>query len=219
MNKYSFETLKERGRSVLVEKVTCPHCGTDVNAKSVNCIAAEDKVAIKKILDRSFFNHKCSHCGKMFAADHGFDYVDEKKSIKISCTLDSVASGEIEKVLLLGHDKNKKHAYRIYRVVNTIGEFREKYLAFEANIDDRLIELIKLDLRLNKCSDCGEVQDIVFFGSNDNSLFFRAKGSKRAKAIYVTWDEYDMYYKKYVGKLNDDRDVVINSSWAIENAF
>lgn len=217
MNKHSLETLKERGRSVLTAKVMCPYCNSEVDVQSVDSLTVKDTTAIKKILDRSFFNHKCSECGKIFAADHSFDLIDEEKSIKIICTLDEMATKEIEHVLLLGYDKNKKHTYRVYRVVNTIGEFREKHLAFSANIDDRIVELIKLDLRLNRCADCGEISEVVFFGSNDNSLFFRAKGSKKAKAIYITWDEYDVFKDRYVGILSDNRDVIIDSSWAVEH--
>ena len=217
--KNSFETSNERRHLVFIESVSCPHCSAEVEVKLEASIDAQDPKQVKKLLDKSLFLKKCKKCGKTFLTEHCFTYQDERKSIQIACSQNSLYTADIVRCMLDGRDELTAPAYHFARVVTTFKEFKEKYTILDAGLDDRVIELIKLDVRENQCADCGKIKEIICTGVNERRIALRVVGDKKAKAVYITHDEYLDWRSKYMRVLVNHVPVVIDESWAIENAI
>lgn len=197
--------------------VTCPCCGAKTDMKFETMILAQDKKTVKKLLDRSLFSHKCSSCKQNFEYYNTFWFKDSDKSFKIACVEDSWMVAEFENRLLMAGPQSDEDSYQTIRVVDSYKTFKEKYLILNSGFDDRVIELIKLRIRKNDCAECGEIERIFFFGSNDKSVFIKVRGLTRSKVFYVPLSEYEDVKKRYKDTLDKDNNVVIDAAWAVEH--
>jgi len=107
----------------------------------------------QKILDSDFHKVKCDRCNKHFTVEKEFFYVDFTRNtfIRVSPSSKNHKYKDYSKELheltdkhipvnLLPQISNKRHL----RVVFGLDELREKVLAQEANLDDRMVEFLKV---------------------------------------------------------------------------
>jgi hypothetical protein len=202
---------------VFVEKVVCPYCNESVNANIEIKVCADDSKLVKKLLDKTLFQHKCK-CGKKFLTNHCFTFLDRDKSLMLICTQDSRYTSDVEQNVIRDRLASPS-PYKFARVMTTFKEFKEKYIIFTEGYDDRFIELLKLDVQERAKTECGDISEIVCMGINDRWISFRVVGSIHNKMEYVSLDDYRACYSKYAHLATDYKDVVINASWAIEHSI
>ena len=108
----------------------------------------------------------------------------------------------------------------MYRIVQSKNEFREKLYIFDAGLDDRAIEIIKVFYTQKMQKDTPEIGfDEVRFESGENDeigLVFIA-GGKPVASCEIGCEFYDIIMKEYIAKMPDIREdeIIINWDWAL----
>jgi hypothetical protein len=139
--------------------LTCPHCGAQAEhtvAVSVNGGRAPQYR--QQILDGSFQVMTCATCGKKAEADGPFIYIDLRAKQWIGCfprawepawrsyenePLDSWRRSMVDHAP--SNVRRMSDGFRV-RAVFGLPALREKLLCFVHDIDDRVLEALKLDL-------------------------------------------------------------------------
>ena len=209
----SYTTVKE-----FDEPVICPHCAAENYPKLTVRIDARDTKTVKKLLDRTLFEFKCKKCKQKYIIDNCFEFVDEENSVDLHCTMDPKHINEFVVALSENRTTVYDQKFRFTRVVATFEEFREKHAILTNGLDDRILELIKLDIRENRAAECGTVQKVLCISVNERSIGIRVAGEKKAKVFYITYDEYAEFKERYAHWLNNYKPVIIDASWAIDHA-
>ena len=143
------EAMKERGITDRQEtKVTCPQCGKESTFEmwtSINTVLhPEMKQAVR---DRSAFVFKCPECGTETPVDYGFLYQQPDEKIMIQYVTDDAQAEKVHKMLADPTDRKVlevKNSGYIIRLVRTANQLADKLAIFDAELDDRIVEVYKL---------------------------------------------------------------------------
>jgi hypothetical protein len=100
----------------------CPSCGKKNRVKIKNIYSNED---ITNILNRDIFKIECTKCNKTTILDYPFTYVDDEHIIYYNME-DTIEDNKIK------------------RTCKTFDDIKEKILIFNDNLNDIIIEYIKL---------------------------------------------------------------------------
>jgi len=132
-----------------VEKtVTCPKCqgeGKFTVYGSINSV--QDPELTEKLKNLSLFDYTCPHCNARVTFDYGLLYHDMDKRIMIYYKRKEADAKKVADMFLgrgiydVAEDLQGKY---LYRVVRRKRQLREKIAIFDANLDDRYMELAKL---------------------------------------------------------------------------
>ena len=200
-------------------EITCPSCGTkgEKQISSRICVSSIDEKAKSSILNGEFFSWLCPDCSERFFINSSFLYNDDKKGFMIYLVPGfKEASYKVPTVIKAGNDYNTDDS--ILRIVPGFSEFVEKIRIFEAGLDDRIVEAIKLLYINMHLQDGGrEVYDMVFENTDENgSLLF---------GVFLENDDYEQavpaeIYKNtteefalILPKEGHDEFVVIDQEW------
>lgn len=132
------------------ENMVCPVCNKKDTIRLYERIESTDKAAKRKLLNGSLFTYACPKCN--YKTNIGFNvlYNDDEKHFMVYLAADRDTSGmkkamdDIEaKVNALSPSKDIKYSVR-RRIVVDAHELIEKVIIFDANLDDRTIELMKM---------------------------------------------------------------------------
>ena len=144
--------------SVIVdEEATCPHCGGLQVVRVARSVNGGRSAHLRKaILDGTFQRPTCDLCGQSFVVESTFSYLDFTRHHLVVChpiaaevdwrhhedALDALVeeeftASEVDEVRRLGDGL-------VGRVVFGLDALREKLLCFDAGLDDRGIEALKL---------------------------------------------------------------------------
>ena len=158
--------------------ITCPQCahvGKAIMWKSLNGML--DPEAKAQLLDGSLFMYLCDNCKHSFSLNYPILYNDMVNNVMIYYVLSEKDVPEVEAVLVetegmkveLGAGNFKPQ----YRIVTSQNALREKAIVFEQQLDDRLVEIMKLLYRaqLMKKFPDAEITEIFFFAEEGNFFF------------------------------------------------
>ncbi|MGN0710582.1 MAG: CpXC domain-containing protein [Anaerovoracaceae bacterium] len=128
-------------------EVECPECGNKQEFMTWQNIIGDIDVEIKeKVLNGELFVFTCKECGKKFPITYPCLYHDMTKKLLVYLTPDEKSVEEMNKVLLDSaetYEIQKRQGY-IYRAVRTVNELAEKIMIHDMQLDDRVIEIIKM---------------------------------------------------------------------------
>ena len=145
-------------------EITCPACGTkgEKQISSRICASKIDQQKKRSILDGEFFSWQCPNCDEQFFINSSFLYNDDKKRFMVYLVPGfKESSYKVPTVIKASDDYNTEES--ILRIVPGFSEFVEKIRIFEAGLDDRIVEAIKLLYMNMHLQDGGkEVYDMVF---------------------------------------------------------
>lgn len=133
-------------------KATCPNCKKEFPFEVWNSVNAQLKPEMReKVLNGSIFNFTCPHCKFSAHKEYPILYDDMKNHFMIYfCTEEDVEENTRQLKKIVNEIKDsvpeKIFALSFFRITTTYVQFVEKIKIFESGNDDRLIELIKLDL-------------------------------------------------------------------------
>ena len=109
----------------------------------------------------------------------------------------------------------------LYRIVQSKNELRERLFIFDAGLDDRAIEIIKVFYFNQLRRENPELQiDEILFESGDNGelglIFFT--DCKPVASCQLQRDFYDIIVKEYIYNMPDIREdeIIIDWKWAVE---
>jgi len=180
------------------EEIACPKCGQLHKVRKYQVINASQKPAIKEdILKNRIFFFECANCKLAAPLTYPCIYVDSKKKLAF---LLSPELGEETNELL--RDIGDLSGYK-KRFVDNINDLKEKIMIYENHLDDRVIELVKVEYvrQLEKEMKDDEMNNILFdYSGNDMYMmvFFERKGIGR---IPLNLDFYRQIEHRYEREL------------------
>jgi len=137
------------------ETVACPQCKTSIAARLARGIHASRAPEVRgQILDRTFHQVKCHACGHVFTAGRAFVYTDSDRKhwVSVAPPNERVRWPEYEAATDALFDRAMTgspltHVIRegyTLRVVFGLEELREKLVIWSANLDDAVVECLKV---------------------------------------------------------------------------
>lgn len=208
-----------------VEKITCPKCGKESDFmiwSSINTVL--DPEMHGKVRTGEAFAFRCSHCGHVAGVDYGCLYHQMNDEMMIYYVPNPDAVEETynmfrgdNKVLEMLGEAQKNY---LYRIVQSKNEFREKLYIFDAGLDDRAIEIIKVFYAQKIHEDNPDIgfDEIRFESGEDDEigLVFLEEG-KPVASCEIGREFYNIVMKEYISELPDIRvdEIIIDWDWAM----
>lgn len=205
--------------------ITCPDCGNDGEFVIWESLNTElDPQAQADLLSGRLFTYTCPHCKSVNTVNYGMLYHQMKKHIMIEYVPDNedtmevvdyfekITSGELLELPRLQDD------YK-FRIVHSQNQLREKAYIFEQDLDDRIIELMKIIIiaQIGKSNVDFEIREILLAPDEEGPKNFvillsdgRFIGTSFALELYKALendliDPADGGLKEYI----------VDSNWAI----
>ncbi len=208
-----------------MKKITCPKCGCETDFmiwSSVNTVLNPEM--FDKVRTREAFSFTCPECGNVADVDYGFLYHQMDARMMIYYVPEP---SEVEKAYDMFRGDNKitkmfkqEQENYLYRIVRTKNELIEKLFIFDAGLDDRAIEIIKVFYAQKLLEENPEIRvDEIRFEQVENDeicLVFIVDGSPIA-SCQIRLDFYDVVVEEYISKMPDIRkdEIIIDWDWAV----
>jgi endogenous inhibitor of DNA gyrase (YacG/DUF329 family) len=180
--------------------VTCPACGTDFKTEIISTVNVSIDPKLKsRVLDGSLFDHDCPKCGKLSRLGHNVLYHDMERRFQVDVrpmgNPPDAAAVDLAGIML---DGPVGQGYRLRWVVEAF-ELAEKVRVFDAKLDDRLVELLKVWAIVNT----EELEQPLTFGrmKRDGIEFLTPGGD----VLPVAYARYEALREHFAAKLEADR--------------
>lgn len=209
--------------------IKCPQCEKESTFSMwQNINSLEDPMLKQQILDGTLFDFKCPYCEYNVAMYYDITFNMPEHGVMLHMIADPehakkvpAAIEEHENMLPLEAQKNAK-AY-IHRVVPDLITLREKTLIFEAQLDDRVLELMKVIYNAQLKEQKGVEAEHIFFAiNNQNGQVFEFYGESELIAIAPL--DMNLYKtllhapQKKLKPIRNDRQYFVDQDWAINSA-
>ncbi|WP_294578998.1 CpXC domain-containing protein [uncultured Thomasclavelia sp.] len=174
-------------------EISCVHC-LESGEKEIYPIinGQKDLKAKKEIMDEDLFYYYCLHCGHYQRILYECVYYDPV--LKYALILSSNGPKLLKKVGLDLKD------YEI-RFVSDVRELKEKIIIKENGLDDRIIEIMKHDLRTTLTSKAS--YDLVLDDNQGLRFYLIYPDNEIIKEFPFLLDEYQNYQKLYANYLDE----------------
>lgn len=210
----------------LIVDTVCPHCHKTEKAKIwVSFNSKENPKITKKVIDDTFFNKECSNCGKLYYLDFTTICRDENQE-KAICYISS--NEEFVDIAVTFDNKDIPDMYRKIvksnlRLVRDRNVFREKVRIFSMDMDDRVIEVLKVYAieTVRKHGYEGEIKQVLCWITDDNELcftFFDSHAEVCTEGLTLPFDTYvsiDNVLKELFAEKGEPG-YIIDLDWAME---
>ncbi|MBE6037681.1 MAG: hypothetical protein E7218_00550 [Anaerofustis stercorihominis] len=146
----------------------CPHCNKSSRTTKIDELIAQEEPTLKKaIIDGEFFDCSCEHCYEVAQVEYSFYYKDVDQGLVIY-----LYAGKRD-----GNTEPFEGMYeegKYYRIVESLDALREKILIFDAGLNDKIVEAVKMLMvyRYNTEHDDKAVQNIYFKRATEDALQF-----------------------------------------------
>jgi len=152
--------------------VTCPACEKMISVDAVGSVNADRRADLRDaILDNTFQNVACSECGEMFRLEPDFNYLDTGRGQWIAAMPARMLPRHEEMQVQAQEAFDRSYGPDSSPSAQDIGSglqarlvfgwpaLREKILIRDVNLDDGLIELLKIDV-LRRLPEINLVQGV-----------------------------------------------------------
>lgn len=200
------------------EMIKCPECGAENHVTIWNSIDSNvDLFAKKELMNGDLFRRVCDGCGCTFNVFFELMYQDVNHNVIIYL----VKQDDVNETIDMLNKANAKMQIPTNgvrsRVVCTLNDLREKVNIFENNLNDKVIEIIKL-LYLTNITDNNphlKIEDVRFI-VQDGKYILQFFGNESAD-IEITKEFYDDVEKEYENEIrHKKKSYVIDREWAID---
>jgi len=173
-------------------ELTCPACGAKGEKTAISriCASKTDDATKKALLEGSFFEWQCPECSGRFFINSPFLYNDDKRKFMVYLIPGfKERSYKIPTVIQTSKDYDTNSSK--LRITTSFSAFVEKIRIFEAELDDRIVEMLKLLYINMHLQDGGEkVYDMIFESIDENGdLYF---------GVFLENDDYEQIIPKSV---------------------
>lgn len=204
--------------------VRCPKCNKEFEAVCWDSLNTDlNPEAKEKLLNATFFDQKCEHCGAVAGMLYPMLYHDMSKKVMIwfftdeNSTAEAYDTIEFAEKELDAFEEGKKYKYRI---VFTPNDLSEKVIIFDNGLDDRVIEVLKLIVSLMVMEQYPDERiEVVYFDVDDNGGYMFKLFTESENMITTNLD-MNFYtaiteeYAKMIEKASVKK-YVIDQNWAI----
>lgn len=197
-----------------VTKLNCPKCDTKNSNKTWKYINVSLNPEFKeKVLNQSLFKFKCSNCGYEALLDYSLNYQDDDKKLCIYYVTNQQELDEVEDLLndeegMISDTKDYKN-----RIVCSQEDLIEKIVLEEEQLDDRIVEIIKVFFYKNvKSQKDIQIDSIRFCKEDGYVLRFLNQGFEEARVMFDK-ELYDKVKADYIQSINTEPR--IDFDWAV----
>ena len=193
------------------ETVTCPYCGKTVECTSWHSINTELDFAVPDIISGKLFETVCDGCGKILHLDYPLLFNDMNHQVMI----DYVPQEKVREAVRAS-DLMRSMGGRV-RIVTEQTALREKVAIFDAGLDDRIVEILKL-LAVSQIADQLKDKPVeyVYFVPDEEHPALELHAGGENFSLAVNMDGYGNLEERFREKLADtDMDLFIGPQWAL----
>lgn len=211
------------------EIVPCPHCGTEQEFETYENIDVDVEKDLKeKIMSEELFMFECEECGQkaLMAFPCLVSNLEKRYMYWLVANFDDeqkqALDDDLAETIKNAEDKEFAEGYTL-RIVGSINELKEKILLADLDLDDRVIEILKL-LCINEVKDelqSTQLSEVRFNQTNEGQMFFVLIFLNRDPAmIDITKDMYEKVEKMFANDIKemtpDEGFAEIDPYWANE---
>lgn len=192
-----------------IQHVTCPNCGKEREFTLWSQIDAKENPELREALFKNeLFSFTCPHCGEEAIISYPFLYQDGD-SFRIFFTNDH----KVRKDLLESDITT--------RIVTSRNRLCEKIVIFEAGLDDRVIELLKVlySHQLQQENPNAVFDSIYYFTGQNGEYSFNFMNEEQPFArINFTRETYENIANVYANLLSENKneDYLVHLGWAMK---
>lgn len=207
------------------ETIRCPECGKEGQFTIWQSINTDINPEMKStVRDMSAFTFTCPHCGTTANVDYPVLYHQMEDRMMIYYVN---RDEDIESVykMLKGEDPADelqllaREGY-LNRIVLTRNQLREKLLIFDAGLDDRIIEIMKLFMMasIQKQQQDIEIMELLYDSDEKGASFAVLTEDGNVGSVDFDMGIYDSVKEDIAKAWPDIRDdeIIINTAWAYE---
>ena len=209
--------------------VSCPQCSKQSTFSMwQNINSLEDPMLKQQILDGTLFDFKCPYCDYSVALHYDILFNMPEHGVMLHMIAEPENAAKVPEAIethesMLPMEAQKNAKLYIHRVVPDLITLREKTLIFQEELDDRVLELMKVIYNAQLKEQKGVEAEHIFFSVNGNKeKVFELYGESKLIAIApVDMNLYKSILHSSERKLKpirNDRQYFVNQEWAINSA-
>lgn len=207
------------------QTIACPKCGHEDTVTVWDTLDSEESpTAFSQLIDGSLFQHECSECGAVALLNYPCLFQDPVHRVMVYYIADDSTVSDVEKMFgdIERERERSGDPYKTHmRIVRSINTLREKATAFDDELDDRVVELVKaVFLVYASAADEmeGERVDEVYYSGldDDGNLIMYMVGPKEKNTGTVPLAFYEKLEDDFLfGHGVPDDSYYIDYEWAI----
>lgn len=207
-------------------RITCPKCNQEHDFtiwESIN--TALDPEMKQAVRDGSAFLFTCPDCGEKTNVEYGFLYHQMEDRIMIHYATSDENAEEIKSFLAKGFDdfpgmSFKENGY-LLRIVRTKAQLLEKLAVIDAGLDDRVVEIVKLFVRVQytKENKDNPVEESYMYFSDGQKTVQLVLADGTFASANIPDEYYESIRSQFEHKmpaLRADDELVIDHEWAMK---
>jgi hypothetical protein len=176
---------------------TCPACGADFAVEVFASVNVSVTPELKqRVLDGSLFDYDCPKCGRLSRFGHVLLYHDMERAFQVWLRPEGDAPEPILTTMFEGGPVGGGYCFRW---VEQGYELAEKVRVFDARLDDRLVELLKV-WTLAKSQQLGT--PLLFSRRSPDGIEFLTQNDD---VVPVSFSRYEALREQFAAKLDPDR--------------
>lgn len=202
--------------------IECPNCGAPgVYEHYSSANVTLDPTLKDRVMDGSLFVYDCPNCGGAIRVETSCLYHDMRKHLLIQLSPGAEDAENLKDILNMLSDGGVELSfddvgYEI-RLVPELNDLREKILIADDDLDDRLVEILKVYSVIYATSedDSAEFDDVRYMGIEDGSLAIGLilDGVCKGTAM-MPMALYEDLAKRYPFESRTEDDYIIDYEWA-----
>lgn len=208
-----------------MKEITCPQCGNKQNYMIWESLNGDlDPEAKKRLIDGTFFAFKCEQCGHEANIVYDILYHDMSHNTMVYF----VHPDKVETTMKYMSDAQKNMANMVSgvgdmannimktrnRIVTDQNRLREKAIIFEAGLDDRVIEIIKLLCWFEVSKKLTSLPDDALYFYIDKDGEYKVEVVGGVATCGITREMYENTAKQFANVLE-----VIGEQYIVDNNF
>lgn len=205
-------------------EVTCPSCGSQgiyQNHASANVTLDPDLK--ERVMDGSLFVYECPNCGDNLNVVTSCLYHDMTKQLLLQLDPDAEDDSQLRSVLDTitesGVNLGFTDAGYEVRLVSSLNDLREKILIADDDLDDRIVEIIKIyaGVFASEEEESPEFDDVRYMGLENDGIAIGlfSDGSYQGSAM-IPMTMYKDLSHKYPFDSRTGDDFIVDYGWAYE---
>lgn len=194
-----------------IHKSPCPGCGRELEFTLWQSINTETENARENIISGKLFDVVCPDCGYKARIQYPMLFSDLEHNTWIWFYPEDRAE-EIKPLIDAAREKGIR-----CRLVHSQESLSEKAAMFSLGLDDRMVEVMKLaaGLQVSEALPGAKLGPIVFALNNEGKPCFLFRVDNETNFMDMYMDEYEEFGKIFGAMLPEDKELVIDSQWAM----
>ncbi len=191
--------------------VKCPQCGAEISVRVWSSINTMIDTAIPDIISGKLFDVKCEKCGYETFVNYPILFNDMINMVMIYYVFPESLEETVKSMKEQFIDRGIRA-----RVVTSQSELREKAAIFNAGLDDRVVELLKvlMMILIKPQIEGKEVGHVYYFDDNGSpSIEFSLDGERAM--VPLGMERYNLVLEQNKERLDSiSEECVVDSAWA-----